>query len=74
MEGKLKAYRSAKTILERKTRHLQSLAGDVAKIKELNEKLQSDIEMAERFNLTMNVLPLGKKKAATPEIETDDGN
>ena len=43
-------------------------------VEETFSTLQSDIEMAERFNLTMNVLPLGKKKAATPEIETDDGN
>ena len=43
-------------------------------VEETFSTLQSDIEMAERFDLTINLLPLGKKKAATPEIETDDEN
>ena len=47
----------------------QQIAG--RDIEETFSTLQADLEMADRYNLKVNIEPLGAKSAAQPEIDKD---
>ena len=43
-------------------------------VEETFSTLQADLEMAERYDLKINLMPLGSKTAAKPEIDKGDEN
>ena len=43
-------------------------------VEETFSTLQADLEMAERYDLKINLMPLGSKTAAKPEIDKGEEN